>query len=193
MKNSIKALFILIASCLTLSVRADALDNVVIDEYGVGTWVDTDNVLHSFSGTFMADPSGGTANALVYTTPFTFSVVGDYRLYVPGTSELAGVVRFHGNNTMIFYDNDVGDLPSPADGSGRPATYLPFQMGLEQTLVGNPVSATVVVPVDGMAGFAGLQRQYTFLSVIPVPEPGALSLLACSAALLALRRKKPVG
>jgi hypothetical protein len=193
MKKSIKALFILFASCLSLCVRADALDNVVIDEYGVGTWVDTGNVLHSFSGTFMADPSGGTANALVYSTPFTFDVVGDYKLYNPNTSELVGIVRFYGNNTMIFYDNDVGTLPSPADGSGMPAVSMLPMVPLFQTLLGEPVSATVVTPISGMAGYAGLQRQYTFLSVIPVPEPGALSLLACSAALLALRRKRPVG
>ncbi len=193
MKKSIKALFFLFVSCLTLSVRADALDNVVIDEYGVGTWVDTENVLHSFSGTFMADPSGGTANALVYSTPFTFAVEGDYKLYNPNTSELVGIVRFYGNNTMIFYDSDIGTLPSPADGSGMPAVSMLPTVSLYQTLLGEPVSETVVTPISGMAGYAGLQRQYTFLSVIPVPEPGALSLLACSVALLALRRKKPVG
>jgi hypothetical protein len=184
--------FLLIVGASVL-VQADALDNVVIDEYGVGTWVDTENVTHSFSGTFMADPSGGTASALVYSTPFTFDVVGDYKLINPNTSELVGIVRFYGNNTMIFYDNDVGTLPSPADGSGMPAVSMLPVVSLYQTLLGDPVSATVVTPVEGMAGYAGLTRQYTFLSVLPVPEPGALSLLACSAVLLALRRKRPVG
>jgi hypothetical protein len=175
------------------SVHADALDNVVIDEYGVGTWVDTDNQLHEFTGTFTKDPSGGMANALVYLTPFTFDVQGDYKLFKPNTSELVGVVRFYGNNNMIFYDNDVGFDPSPADGSGMPGDSMPFQMSLFQTLIGDPVSGTVVTPIAGMAGYVGLTRQYTFLSVLPVPEPGALSLLACSAVLLALRRKRPVG
>jgi hypothetical protein len=193
MKNSIKALFLVFVSCLTFSVYADALDNVVIDEYGVGTWVDTVNVLHNFTGTFTADPSGGTANALVYETPFTFDVQGDYQLYNPNTSELVGIVRFYGNNTMIFYDNDVGTLPSPADGSGMPAVAMLPMVPLYQTMLGDPVSATVITPIEGMAGYAGLTRQYTFLSVLPVPEPGTLSLLACSVALLALRRKRPIG
>jgi hypothetical protein len=74
-----------------------------------------------------------------------------------------------------------------------PAVSMLPTVSLYQTLLGEPVSETVVTPISGMAGYAGLQRQYTFLSVIPVPEPGALSLLACSVALLALRRKKPVG
>lgn len=193
MKNILKYLFEgLLVFGVSISAYSGPIENVVIDEYGVGSWVDSADVTHAFTGTFMADPSGGTANAMVYSTPFTFAVEGDYRLYVPGTSELAGVVRFYGNNTMIFYDNDVGVSPSPADGSGMPSTYMPFHMWMEQTLVGDPQSATITTPLDGMAGYAGLQRQYTFLSVIPVPEPGVLSLFALSSVLLVLRRKKPV-
>lgn len=183
------ALLAVVFACGAAS--ADALDNVVIDEYGEGTWVDTENVKHSFTGTFMADPSGGTASALVYTTPFTFTVQGDYAIYTPGPEggELVGVVRFYGNNTMIFYDSDSGYDPSVADGSGMPGNVtIPFQ-----ELEGGQVGATVVTPIAGMAGFDGGNRQYTFLSVYPVPEPGSLALLACSVALLAIRRRRPIG
>jgi hypothetical protein len=193
MKNSIKALLFLFASCLTLSVCAGTPETVVIDENGNGTWVDTESTSHAFSGTFMADPSGGRANALVYTTTlFTFDVQGDYKIVNPNTLELVGMVRFFNNNTMIFYDNDVGDIPSLADGSGIPDNSLLPTVSLFQTLLGEPGSSTVVSPINGMAGFAGVERQYTFLSVLPVPEPGVLSLLACSAVLLTLRRKRPV-
>jgi hypothetical protein len=192
----------LLLACLVISgariaVHAGPIETVVIDEYGVGSWVDSSAVVHAFSGTFMADPSGGTSQALVYDTNvagggFTFTVRGDYRIYLPGTTELVGVVRFHDNHLMIFYDNDIGLEPSPADGSGMPATYMPFHMWLEQeTPLGDPISAAVVTPLDGMAGYAGLERQYTFLSVLPVPEPGVISLLACSAVLLILRRRRP--
>jgi len=192
-KQSTRILAFMLLVGASVSVHADALDNVVIDEHGVGTWVDTANTVHNFTGTFVADPSGGsTLGALVYTTPFTFDVQGDYKLYNPNTSELVGIVRFYGDSTMIFYDNDVGTIPSLADGSGVPGNSMPFQMSLFQTLLGEPVSSTVITPIQGMAGYDGLQRQYTFLSVIPVPEPGALSLLACSVVLLVLRRKRPV-
>lgn len=181
-------------ACACVCAHAGALDNVIIDEYGNGTWVDTDNVTHSFSGHFIADPSGGTASALVYAaTPFTFSVQGDYKLYSPETSELVGVIRFYGNNTIIFYDNDTGPSPSLADGSGMPANVMPFLLSLNQTLVGDPISQTVVTPNSGMAGYDNGTRQYTFLSVLPVPEPGVLALLACSVALLAVRRRRPNG
>lgn len=198
-KQSTRILAFLLIVVASVSVHADALDNVVIDENGVGTWVDTGNTVHNFTGSFRADPSGGSAlGALVYDTNvgengFTFDVQGDYKLYNPDTSELVGIVRFFGNSTMIFYDNDVGTLPSLADGSGMPGNSMAFQMSLFQTLLGDTVSSTVITPIEGMAGYAGLQRQYTFLSVIPVPEPGVLSLLACSVVLLTLRRKRPVG
>lgn len=170
------------------------IENVIIDEHGNGTWVDGGGTTHYFTGTFVTDPTDATRSALVYTTPFAFAVQGDYEIWTPGDGgELAGVVRFYGNNTMIFYDNDVGPVgESLADGSGiPPERFLPM-VPLDQTLVGDP-SETTVLPVSGMAGYqTDVTRYYTFLSVLPVPEPGVFSLLACGAALLALRRKRPV-
>lgn len=193
-----KLLFVLTVLFSGSFALAGAVENVVIDEYGVGTWVDADSVTHSFSGSFLADPSGGTSSALVYDTNvggngFTFSVNGDYKIYTPGTEEVAGIVRFYGGHYMVFYDNDVGPGgESPADGSRLPDVPLLPMVPLDQTLV-DVVSEATVLPISGMAGYeTGVTRTYTFLSVLPVPEPGVLSLLACSAALLALRRKPAV-
>ncbi len=178
--------------CAGLIAHAGALENVVIDEYGNGTWVDSDDNTWEFDGAVGADPSGGALSALVYQTPFTFSVQGDYEIYTADTHELAGLVRFYGNNTIIFYDNDVGAGSSPADQSGIPAARMDFVLALSQTLAGEPAS-TDVNPSAGMAGFDGIDRLYTFLSVYPIPEPGAVALLACGAAVLMARRRKRLG
>jgi PEP-CTERM motif len=171
---------------------AETIERVVIDENGHGSFIDAFSETHTFDGQFMADPSGGRNFALVYTTMlFTFSVQGDYQIYTPNTEELVGVVRFYGNNTLIFYDNDVGTYPSIADGSGMPLNTMPYLLGLDQTFVGDPVSGTVVTPRDGMAGYYDGNRQYTFLSIYPVPEPGTLAFLLSSVALVALRRRHP--
>jgi hypothetical protein len=199
MKNKfMKILFGLAMLFLGSRVYGNAIEHVVIDENGNGTWtyeVDGESVTDSFTGTFVTDPTDTMRSALVYITPFTFTVQGDYEIWTPGENggTLAGVVRFYGNNTMIFYDNDVGPGgESLADGSGiPPGRFLPM-VPLDQTLLGDP-SETTVLPISGMAGYqTEITRYYTFLSVLPVPEPGVLSLLACSMALLALRRKPAV-
>ncbi len=190
MKIRIMRVFVSLAVvCATLMAQAGAVENVIIDEYGNGTWVDSENVIRPFIGVFGDDPSGGTLSALVYLTPFTFSVEGDYEIYEPDTHELVGLVRFYGNNTIIFYDNDVGFGSSPADGSGIPAGRMDFVLGLNQTLAGDP-AATEVNPTAGMAGFEGIDRLYTFLSVYPIPEPGGMAMIACGTAIMLLRRRK---
>jgi len=205
---TLKILFVLTVLLGASPVFADQIENVVIDENGNGTWVNASGVEHTFAGARIIDPSGGTtANALVYdtlvaftggnqVTGFTFSQNGDYNIYTRGATPaedvLAGIVRFYGGHYMIFYDNDQGFGQSLADQSGLPADPLLPSVPLYQTLIGDP-SETYVTPVAGMAGFANasLVRDYTFLSVIPVPEPGVFSLLACGVALLGLRRKRP--
>lgn len=201
-RNLIKNFLMLMAVCTGLSVYGGAIETVIIDENGNGTWVDENNVTYTFRGTFTTDPSGGsTGGALVYDTSvaydgatpvsgFTLNTTGDYRILDPNSGSLVGIVRFYSNNRMIFYDADVGPGgESLADGSGWPVNTMSFTDSYSQT----GVDELTVQPVSGMAGFAtGIDRTYTFLSVLPVPEPGVFSLLACSAMLLALRRRSPV-
>lgn len=193
----------LVVACAGLMARADAIESVIIDENGIGSWYDSvGNTTTPFFGNFMEDPSGGTLQALVYSAlPFSFSVQGDYEILAPDSTPenpvLAGLVRFwtdaSDNSYMIFYDNDPGATPTLADqsmlppgGPIRPSGDY-FVWGLPQTLNGEP-SSTFVMPEAGMAGFGGILRGYTFLSL--VPEPGTLSLLVCGAALLAFRRRR---
>jgi len=202
-RNLLTFIVMLLLPFAGVSVYGGAIETVIIDENGNGTWVDENSVTYTFRGTFTTDPSGGVASgALVYDTSvaydgatpvtgFTFNTTGDYRILDPSSGTLVGIVRFFSNNRMIFYDADVGPGgESLADGSGLTINSLGgFDQGFDQT----GTDELTVQPVSGMAGFAtGIDRTYTFLSVLPVPEPGVFSLLACSAMLLALRRKSPV-
>jgi hypothetical protein len=186
-------------------VEASQMDYVTIDENGNGTWTDAFGNEYTFTGSWTTDPSGGTTQALVYDTSvayldgvqvdgFTFNQTGDYKIITYGTaSDVAGIIRFYGDHTIIFYDNDQGIGQSIADGSGFPTPPQVPSVSLEQTLSGNP-SQTIVTPFSGMPGYVSSSqpREYTFLSVVPVPEPGLFSLLACGVALLGIRRKRPV-
>jgi hypothetical protein len=201
MKNSlIKRVVFLVCCYVGVSAMAGSLETITFDENGVGTWVDTGNLTHNFSGSFITDPSGpGTTQALVYdlsSLGISFTTSGDYRIYTPGTETVVGVVRFYGGNQIIFYDNDFDAIPanqSLADRSGLPSTYQSTLIEIDQTNPNGAITQTIVTPEAGMPGFTdGANRQYTFLSSLPVPEPGVFALLACGAALLGLRRKKPV-
>jgi len=190
----IKCLVVLSLSFVGVTAFGGAIEIVTIDEHGVGTFVDSTSTVHSFVGSFTEDPSGGaTGHALVYdltSVVLTFSMTGDYKIFKPGTEEVVGVVRFYGGNKIIFYDNDVGPGgESLADGSRLPTSYLSNVMEIDQTGSLGDITSTTVTPEAGMPGFAdGINRQYNFLSTLPVPEPGIFSLLACGAALLGLRR-----
>lgn len=210
MKNTIlKILFVLTVFLGVSPVLSSEMENVRIDENGAGTWVNEYGVLHTFLGTRVTDPSGGTtANALVYDTSlakrasdgvtvgFSFETSGDYYLYTTDAKKgdpPAGVVRFYDGHYMIFYDNDQGtvETQSLADRSNLPPAPLEPVSNLYQLLAGG-VGNSVVTPGSTMAGFEGVLRTYTFVSILPVPEPGVFSLLACGVALLGLRRKRPV-
>jgi hypothetical protein len=200
MKNSLMKRVVLLTCCFVgVTASAGSLETISFDENGNGTWVNTANLTTTFSGTIITDPSGaGTTQALVYdlsSLGISFSVTGDYKIFTPGTEDVVGVVRFYGGNQIIFYDNDFDAIPanqSLADRSGLPASYLSTLMEIDQTNPNGAITQTTVTPEAGMPGFTdGSNRQYTFLSSLPVPEPGIFSLLACGVALLGLRRKRP--
>jgi hypothetical protein len=197
MKSNLLIFFILTAACMGRCVYGGAVENVIINQNGEGTWV-TDSGTYTFSGSFTTDPSGGTSQALVYDTSiafpggapgsgFTFSTTGDYRIMDPNSGSLVGIVRFYGGNRIIFYDNDAGPGGNLSGWPGN--TVGLFNEPYDQT----GVNTLTVEAISGMPGFqTGIDRTYTFLSSLPVPEPGIFALLACSAMLLALRRKVPV-
>jgi hypothetical protein len=199
MKNSLLRSVVLLACCFVArAAHAGSLETISIDENGNGTWVDTLNVTRTFTGAIASDPSLGASQALVYdlsSLGLSFSVAGDYKIFKQGTEEIVGVVRFYDGNKIIFYDNDFDAIPanqSLADRSGLPTSYLSTLMEIDQTNPNGAITQTTVTPEAGMPGFTdGVNRQYTFLSSLPVPEPGIFSLLACGIALLGLRRKRP--
>jgi hypothetical protein len=191
--------FLLISLCYVgVSVYAGSIETISIDENGNGTWINTSSIEQTFAGALIADPSAGASQALVYdlsSLGLSFSMNGDYKIFKAGTEEVVGVVRFWGGNKIIFYDNDSAPLidQSLADRSGWPSTYQSTLMEIDQTNPNGAITQTTVTPEAGMPGFTdGANRQYTFLSSLPVPEPGVFTLLAFGAALLGLRRKRPV-
>lgn len=198
MNHTLMKYFVVLSLCFVgVSVSGDPIPTVTIDEHGKGTWV-YNGGSHDFIGTFVDDPSDGVGgSALVYDTTslgLTFFAFGDYKIFKPDTDEVVGVVRFYDSHTIIFYDNDIGPGgESLADGSGDfPHADMFTVIPRDQILLGGGITGVEIIPATDMPGFTDGNLQYTFLTSLPVPEPGVFALLACGAALLGLRRKKPV-
>jgi len=197
MKNTLRiAVFVSLFMLLAARVQGQQWF-VTLDENGNGTA--NGNPLN---GVLMADPSGGLAgNVLVYTLPFNFPAgsVGDYLLLEPPShNEVSDVIRFWGNNQVIFYselDLDTGPVepPYPLADTGLPGSYLTpptyippvslWESGVEGGYQGAIHSA-----ISGEPGYIGAGLgNYTFIS--DVPEPSTLALTGLGGlALLAYRR-----
>jgi hypothetical protein len=193
MKNTLR-IAVLVSFLVPLAARAQPLWSVTLDENGNGTA--NGNPLN---GVLMADPSGGLAgNVLVYTLPFNFPAgsVGDYLLLEPPShNEVSDVIRFWGNNQVIFYselDLDTGPVepPYPLADTGLPGSYLTpptyippvplWESGVEGGIQGAIHSA-----ISGDPGYIGAGLgNYTFIS--DVPEPSTLALVGAGLAGLAL-------
>lgn len=150
-----------------------------LDENGNGTIQAISGSQATVGSGLMSDPfvPSGQANVLTYFLPFNASP-GDVRLIEPnvtGGQDLSDVLRFVGNNTVLFYSdvsaNDPADsladigLPAP---NTQLSTVTIREMGPEGDN-GAPYS-----PGPGMPGFSGspngLFMSYRIISDSPVPE-----------------------
>ena len=178
----------IIAVAAPLAVLAQANWTVSVDEFGNGSyWNGVNTTL--FYGQLMADPSGGTVQALVYTLPFNFQQIGDYDLWEPPTPvvEYSDVVRFWGNNKLIFY-SDLGE-GDPADLYGLPGNAVTPTVSLIESGYDGVYQAAVHQPISGEPGFvAGQPVIYTLVS--EVPEPGTLFLAGLASAVLLIFRPR---
>lgn len=152
---------------------------VTLDENGNGTTQAPGGPLNPIKFGLTSDPTvpTGTANVLTYTLPFT-AQPGDVTLIetsVTGGQDLSDVLRFIGNNTVLFYSdvsaNDPAD--SLADiGLPAPNTQLPSVTIHEEGFEG--ANGASYSPGPGQPGFSVNPNGSASYQIIsdspPVPE-----------------------
>ena len=142
------------------------------------------------AGSLAVDPSGGSANgqALVFTLPFNFTNQGDVVMQEPDLSGMNDVIRFWGNNQIIFYsdpaDNDLADLSGLPTNSFAGVTVPEiWPSGWDNP---NDKQWADYIPGASDPGYAGANFvQYEFISQIP--EPSTLALVGLGLVGLAFK------
>jgi hypothetical protein len=193
MKNTLR-IAVLVSFLLPLAASAQVQWWVTLDENGNGTAFNGVGT-NTLKGQLLPDPSGGiAANVLIYTLPFNFPAgsVGDYlMLEPPNYAGVSDVVRFWGNNQVIFYsDLDTGEdpLPVPLADTGLPGSYLNNNVRLLEGGVEGGYQAVSHSAISGEPGYIGAGLgNYTFIS--DVPEPGTLALVGLGALAFMVYRR----
>jgi hypothetical protein len=191
MKNTLR-IAVLVSLFMLLAARVQGQQwFVTLNEYGNGTAFNG-GITNILNGQLLPDPSGGIAgNALIYTLPFNFPAgsVGDYLMLEPPLdSSVSDVIRFWGNNQVIFYsglDTAGEDLPpNPLADTGLPGSYLANNVPLLEGGVEGGIQGAIHSAISGEPGYIGAGLgNYTFIS--DVPEPGTLALVGAGLAGLA--------
>jgi hypothetical protein len=151
--------------------RAGMIIEVDEDGNGVGT---------VGAGSLMHDPGpGGLPAVLTYRLPFS-GVVGDVNLTEP-FAPASDIIRFNGNDTLVYYSSSADGFDSLADTITPPG--IPY---LNIALRPEGDTTTTYTPGPGQPGYdPGAQPTYVFVSGAVVPEPASL-VLGGTAALVGL-------
>jgi hypothetical protein len=155
-----------------------------------------DELGHGFAGPghIITDPGpGNQTNVLAYALAFGGGVQGDVIMLEPGSDSLrSDVIRFNGDNTLIFFsDNGLDGPDSPAD-TGFSSPLYPNRITISE--VGSEANnGAFYTPAPGQPGFepAAPNATFEFISdVTATPEPSSLLLLASGTGLLCFNRRR---
>src|SRR5438874_13260735 len=161
---------------------------ITVDELGNGNF--NGQPLPSFQS---PDPFSGIVT-LTYRLPFP-GVPGDVYLFEPnaaGTNTLSDIIRFDGQGNLYFFsEREPTDVPpfDPADvlQFPPPVAALPVVSFLETGPEGN--NGLFYNPAGGNPGDNSAGATYHFISDVPEPGAGLLTILGAGL-LLALNQRR---
>lgn len=152
---------------------------VTLDENGNGTIQAPDGSQAAVKSGLTSDPfvPSGQANVLTYFLPFNTSP-GDVRLIEPsatGVQDVSDVLRFTGNNTVLFYsDVSANDPADSLADIGLPASNTQLQLATIREVGPEGDNGAAYSPGPGLPGFSGNPdgsfMSYRIISDSPVPE-----------------------
>lgn len=166
---------------ITVFAHADPFSiSITVDEFGHGTYTNTDGFSATLNGSLKSDPGpGGLASALTYDLLNPPGLVaGDVEMLEP-TGGNSDFIEFNSSNgTLVFYSDNADGADSLADTGPPQNLYVNGAVIREIGAEGN--NFATYTPVAGQPGFfAGADGPvtYTFISDSTVPEPSSLLLL----------------
>jgi len=189
--TKILSLFALISTLAASTTFAQPL--ITVDELGKGF----------FNGTVLpsglkADPFSGIVT-LAYQLPFP-GVPGDVLLFEPGpqTNVLSDIIRFDGQGFLYFFsEREPTDVPpfDPADVAQFPSPIAGLQsvslleVGPEGNNGASYFTAAALPGDDG----TGTGVNYRFISDVPEPSAGLLTVLGGGLLLIRKQRRQAKG
>lgn len=165
--------------CLWFVVSASAA--TMVDEFGQGIWWTGAPLLYSIG----ANPNSGLGSTSVLTYFLPEDVYGGDLRIRNAQGDVSGIIRFAGNNQMIFLSDGASGLMSPAD-----VPHLPTVGGygyvddVSEQVTGNDTFAvwTGTFLQPGYDPQTVGYVDYKFVTSVPEPSCAVLALVAAGGA-----------